>query len=415
MPAQLPLRFISFGLLVSLALTLVAIGLLVIAPEETAEPTPTLVAIVPAPLLVMTEPPTVTLTPVPSITPVPASATPQATLILISATPSLTATALPVATDSCPPPEGWVSHMVAAGETLFAFQLGSGNTVTVDQILQANCLTERFIFEGQLLWLPPGAAENAPSSESVPTAIVADPNAPPPPQGLTRSPRCPCEITIRPGWRLEQIAEVIDSLPVGFYGRDFMAVAGRGAALPTYDFLSGASSLEGYMLPGTYTITNEMTALAFRDLVVGAFAAATGELWGAAANGLTPYQTVTLASIIIRESGSYEQQVLISSVFHNRLKSGRALGATVTTQYALGRAGDWWPNVQGRISTLQSPYNTNLNVGLPPTPIASPTLDALRAAAQPAQTNYLFFTGNCQGTGNVFAETYDQHLANVQC
>ncbi|MBZ0306298.1 MAG: endolytic transglycosylase MltG, partial [Anaerolineae bacterium] len=110
-----------------------------------------------------------------------------------------------------------------------------------------------------------------------------------------------------------------------------------------------------------------------------------------------------------------DQQVLVSSVFHNRLKSGRGLGATVTTEYALGHPGDWWPNAAGYVSTYDSPYNTNLYTGLPPSPIASPSIEAIRAAVSPASTNYLFFTANCNGPGNAYAETYDQHLANVNC
>jgi UPF0755 protein len=237
---------------------------------------------------------------------------------------------------------------------------------------------------------------------------------------LSRTPRCPCQITLPVGWRLEQIAELIDSLPLGFSGKDFLAAAGKGAALPDREFLRGApvgASLEGYMFPLTYTVTNEMDARAFVNMVLDAFGAATGsQLWAdAAARNLTPYGAVTLASIIVRESGSYNQQVLIASVFHNRLRTGRGLAATVTTQYALGRPGNWWPNAQGYISTLNNPYNTNLYAGLPPSPIASPSIDALRAAVYPADTNYLYFTAACDGSGNAYAETYDQHLANVRC
>lgn len=365
-------------------------------PTQTASPT-------------LTPTNTVTLTPTQTLLP---TVTPPPTLIIAAPNAS--------PTPACPPPPAdWVSHTVQVGETLFAFQLGTNNTVTVDQIIAVNCLGGRLIYEGQKLWLPPDAAENAPSSDASPIPLPTDPAAPLPPSGLTRSPQCPCQITLQEGWRLEQIAEVIDSLPLGFRGADFLAVAGRGSALAGREFMAGApsgASLEGYMLPNTYTVTNDMDAAAFVNMVLDAFGAATSGLWAdAAARGLTPYQTVTLASIVNRESRSPDQQVLISSVFHNRLASGRNLGATVTTQYALGRSGNWWPNVAGQVSTLDSPYNTNTYTGLPPSPICSPSLDALRAAVYPAQTNYLYFTGSCSGSGNVYAETYEQHLANVRC
>ncbi|NJL94310.1 MAG: endolytic transglycosylase MltG [Anaerolineae bacterium] len=226
-------------------------------------------------------------------------------------------------------------------------------------------------------------------------------------------------MTIRSGLRREQIAEIIDSLPVGFYGRDFLAVTGPGASVPARDFLSGmppGASLEGYLWPGTYTLTNEMDATAFREMLLDAFGAATGDLWGSAAlQGLSPYETVTLASIIVRESRDPASQPLISSVFHNRLRVGRGLGASVTTQYALGRPGAWWPSPAGYVSTLASPYNTNIYRGLPPTPISSPDRSALQAAANPAESAYQFFSANCRGPGIYFAETYEQHLANVRC
>jgi UPF0755 protein len=307
---------------------------------------------------------------------------------------------------------------VQAGDTLFAFQLGSGGAATVDDLIAANCLDERIIYEGQILWLPPGAAENAPSSEVAPTALPQDANAPPPPAGLTRSPNCPCEVVIDQGLRLEQIAELIDSLPLGFRGADVLAL--RITSLPGREMFSGAppnASLEGYLLPGTYTVSNDMDAAAFITMVLDALDSVTGPgFWAdASSRGLTPYDAVTLASIINRESRSPDQQPLVSSVFHNRLRAEMGLAATVTTQYALGRPGDWWPNAHGQVSSYDSPYNTNLYQGLPPSPIANPSLESLRAAVYPAETSYIYFTGNCQGAGNVYAETYEQHLANARC
>jgi UPF0755 protein len=181
--------------------------------------------------------------------------------------------------------------------------------------------------------------------------------------------------------------------------------------------MPAGASLEGYLFPGDYLIQNDTDARALVRMALDQFGAAVPADWwtAAAGHGFSPYQAVTLASIINRESRSYNQQVLIASVFHNRLKSNRGLGATVTTQYAVGGPGNWWPSVQGIISTYDSPYNTNLYQGLPPTPISSPGLEALQAAIFPAQSNYLFFTASCEGGGNAFAETYEQHLKNVRC
>lgn len=312
----------------------------------------------------------------------------------------------------CPHPDGWELHRVEPGETLFAFVLGAGGTVTTDDLRQANCLSSDLLQIGQALYLPPGAAENAPPSEPIAPAGSAGTGP--------RTPNCDphCTISIRPGWRAEQIAAVIDAVPVAFWGADFLAAIGPGAATPTYEFLASrppGQSLEGYLYPGTYELSNDTGPADFRDMLLAAFAAnLPGDAYAAAgAQGLTFYQALTLASIIQRESWSYSEQVLISSVFHNRLRAGMPLGSTVTTQYALGSPGNWWPRIRGDQINTASPYNTNLNAGLPPSPISNPGVEAINAALHPANTDYLFFTGNCLGSGNVYAATYEEHLANV--
>lgn len=378
-----------------------------------------------------------TIESLPSLTPVPPTATyiatnealptntsqPTATLsgatLTASFTPSSSVTqiaqsaATEVVNESCPLPDGWERYTVQQGDTLFAFQLGAGQAgtpTTVDQILAANCIDNRFLSIGQILYLPEGAADNAPSSE---------PAAPALPAGVARTANCPCQLTIQPGWRIEQIADAINRTPVAFSGADFLAIAGRGSALPTRSFLAGVpagSGLEGFMLPGTYTLQNATTAIEFRDLVLDAFGAnAAAVMNSATAQGITPYEALIMASIIVRESGNPAEQPIVASVFYNRLATGRAFSATVTIQYALGSSGNWWPRLQSGQTSINSPYNTYRFQGFPPTPISNPSLSAIQAAAAPAQTNYLYFTGDCRGPGNAYAATYEEHLANVNC
>jgi len=378
-----------------------------VSPTEdgaaSSAPAPTPVAVLTGRLPAFAPSSTSTATPTPSRT-----ATPSAMPEMIAESPSVT----PEGT--CTPPAGWEIHHVEPGETLFAYVLGAsiaGTTITTNDLRQVNCLVTDLLQIGQALYLPPGAAENAPSSE--PVGVPGGGSGP-------RAPQCDphCTISIRPGWRAEQIAAVIDNTPVGFWGADFLAAIRPDAGLPAYDFLASkpsSASLEGYLYPGTYELANDTTAAAFRDMLLAAFAAQyTPDMSAAAAaHGLTFYQALTLASIIQRESWAYNEQVLISSVFHNHLRRGDTLSATVTLQYALGGPGDWWPAIRGSAVNTPSPYNTNLNPGLPPSPIDSPGSDAIRAALNPAATDYLFFTGNCNGSGNLYAATYQEHLANV--
>ncbi len=380
------------------------------APPDIESQTAVLAEILPtaSPLILLLPPPSPGSTaPAQVATPIPPTPVPSST------SPPAPATApTEAASEGCPHPDGWELHSVQPGETLFAYVLGAGGSITTDQLREANCLSSDLLLIGQSLYLPAGAAENAPPSEpfAAPAAAVTGP----------RTPACTpnCTITIQPGWRAEQIAQAIDAAPVGFWGADFLAAIGAGAAIPSYPFLASKPSdrsLEGYLYPGTYELTNATTPGEFRDMLLAAFAANyTPDMEAAAATrNLTFYQALTLASIIQRESWSYDEQLLVSSVFHNRLAGGNKLGATVTTQYILGGPGNWWPRLTGGQINIPSPYNTNINAGLPPSPIASPAIGAIRAALTPADTSYQFFTGNCRGPGNLYATTYEEHLANV--
>jgi len=135
---------------------------------------------------------------------------------------------------------------------------------------------------------------------------------------------------------------------------------------------------------------------------------------GFAAQGLTPYQGLILASIVQREAVVEEEMPLIASVYLNRLHSGMPLEADPTVQYALGHPGQWWKSpLEAGDTQVESPFNTYRRSGLPPAPIANPGETALRAVAFPANTSYLFFRAACDGSGrHVFSETYQEHLQN---
>ncbi|HWQ28370.1 MAG TPA: endolytic transglycosylase MltG, partial [Dehalococcoidia bacterium] len=134
---------------------------------------------------------------------------------------------------------------------------------------------------------------------------------------------------------------------------------------------------------------------------------------------LTPWQVVTLASIVEREARVPEERPLIASVFLNRLRLGIPLQADPTVQYALANDpanveafGYWKSELTVDDLRLDSPYNTYVYVGLPPGPICNPGLDAIRAVLRPAQTNYLFFVAKPDGS-HAFAETLEEHERNV--
>ncbi|MHB8627905.1 MAG: endolytic transglycosylase MltG [Aggregatilineales bacterium] len=346
----------------------------------------------------------------PTATPitVPTTAAPplpsNSALTVAPTAPTTSVTGTP--SSGCSPPDGWAAYSVTPGDTLFGFVLGSQGKLTVDAIVQANCLTSKLLTLGQVIYLPPGVAQNAPKiddSSGGGTLL---------PAGLTRHANCPCTVVVRSGWRLEQIAAEIDKVPVGFTGRDFLAVTSGSAPIDGFGFLSGkpaGASLNGFIFPGTYTLDNSTTAMAFRNQTLRAFDAAVPAQWrsDAATHGLTFYQTITLASIVQRESYASVEQVKIASVEYNRMAAGKALASTPTVQYAVGRPGAWWPRVTGTDLANHSRYNTYIWLGVTPTPISNPDLSAIQATIYPAKTDYQYFSGNCDAPGNFYATTWE--------
>lgn len=374
-----------------------------VTPTEMPSASPT-----PSPTLGTTQAPADTAPPEPvAPTPVAAAGETGAPAAMAQAgEPAQAAEAQP-----CTPPAGWERYVVQPDDTLFAFVLGAGATVTVDDLMVANCLTSRYLRVDQIIYLPPGAAENAPPS--VPSGPATDLGARGP-----RMPNCPCTITVGVGWRREQIADAINAAQTLFTGGDFLAVTGPDAA-PPFDFTTErppGSTLEGFLFPGTYTAQNDTTAEQFRDMLLGVFAAnVTPQMRAdAAAQGVSFYQALIIASIVQRETRAPEMQPLVASVLYNRLRDGNRLAQTVTVQYALGGPGNWWPRVTASGLQVDSPYNSYTRPGLPPGPIDSPGLSALMGAIYPAQTEYRYHTAACGG-GIAFAVTYEEHLANVNC
>jgi UPF0755 protein len=231
-------------------------------------------------------------------------------------------------------------------------------------------------------------------------------------------------VTIPEGLRLEQVArEVAAQASVQEDAFLSLATVGwREVGFP-FGFLSDVpdgNSLEGFLFPDTYRLPEQPTAHDVLDRMLSTFdERVTPEVRSAAAaHGLTLYDAVTLASIIEREAALETERALIGGVYYNRLRGGWFLGACPTVQYALGVEGNWWPEFTLAATEAESPFNTYRNLGLPPTPICSPGLAAIDAAASPADTDYYFFLADCEkGDGShLFAATQEEHNANyVRC
>lgn len=238
-------------------------------------------------------------------------------------------------------------------------------------------------------------------------------------------------ITVLEGWRLEQTADYLSKA-------DVLSDPAKGEAYRTlatttivdtdlYPFLRGRPSgatLEGYLFPDTYEIpAQNATAMDVLTRQLNTFGERVAPLYEAArqsgATELSLHDVLTVASIVEREAVVREERPTIAGVYLNRLAQGIKLDADPTVQYAMGyqpASGQWWktPVSLEEYATVNSPYNTYLNAGLPPGPIAAPGLSSIEAVLNPEEHDYLYFVALADGTGrHVFAETYEEQLQNV--
>jgi len=228
-------------------------------------------------------------------------------------------------------------------------------------------------------------------------------------------------VTIPEGWRMEQVAARLSEAGLGKTDELLALMRKHDYA---YSFLSnrpeGApAGLEGFLFPDTYQVPVDAKPIAVVDILLRNFdTKVTADLRQAlTSHGLSFYEAITLASIVEREAVVPEERATIAAVFLNRLDRGMALEADPTVSYAKGfdpKTNRWWtPMLEGENKSVESPYNTFLHGGLPPGPICSPGLSSIEAVAHPASNRYLFFVSKGDGS-HAFAETFDEHLANVR-
>ncbi|UCE18014.1 MAG: endolytic transglycosylase MltG [Gemmatimonadota bacterium] len=166
-------------------------------------------------------------------------------------------------------------------------------------------------------------------------------------------------------------------------------------------------NLEGYLFPSTYMVYWEMDP---REIIAGmveAFKRVFSSEYEVRAEelGLSVREVLTLASIIEREVMVPEERPIISAVFHNRLKLGRALESCATVEYALGIHK---PRLTEEDLQVQSPYNTYVYAGLPPGPICNPGKASIEAALYPADVDYLYFVSEGNGR-HIFSRSLEEH------
>lgn len=187
------------------------------------------------------------------------------------------------------------------------------------------------------------------------------------------------------------------------------------------DLVPQAKTLEGFLFPATYNLPRHPTAQALVTEMTQKFREQWAEIAPTgnpdAAGGVLPHgnpliSTVTLASLVERETPKPEERLLVAGVFENRLKKGMLLQCDPTVIYALEQEGRYNGTLTSKDLHSDSPYNTYMHGGLPPGPIGNPGAISLRAAMAPASTAFLYFVANTQG-GHFFSSTLAEHNQNV--
>ena len=217
-------------------------------------------------------------------------------------------------------------------------------------------------------------------------------------------------VTFPEGLTMTEMARIFESHKLGS-AASFIKAAKDPA--PIRDLDPAANDLEGYLFPETYALPRRTDAARLVRLMVAAFTRAfTPELRAAAANR-SVRQTVTLASIVEKETAKPEERPIVAAVYANRLRIGMALQCDPTVIYALQRAGVFTGNLRRDDLSFDSPYNTYRYPGLPPGPIASPGKASLEAVVRPADVDYVYFVSRNDGS-HEFARTLEEHNRNVQ-
>ncbi|HTI33741.1 MAG TPA: endolytic transglycosylase MltG, partial [Miltoncostaea sp.] len=224
------------------------------------------------------------------------------------------------------------------------------------------------------------------------------------------------KLLIREGLRREDIAALLDketSIP----GARYLALTAPGARGRRLAGTSKPTSLEGFLFPATYDITDSTTAAELVDDQLAAYDANTEQVnySYAKSKNLTRFDVLTLASMIEREVQVPRERPIVAGVMYNRLRMGMRLDIDATVQYALGQ---WKPDLTASDLAIDSPYNTRKFTGLPPGPISNPGLDSIRAAARPAKVPYLYYVARNDGTGRHFfattQEEFDRDVAQSE-
>jgi len=215
------------------------------------------------------------------------------------------------------------------------------------------------------------------------------------------------ELRIPEGYNVYEIAQAVEI--AGLVKASAFIAAAKNPSM-IRDLAPTAPSLEGFLFPSTYHVPRKITAEGLCRVLTDQFR----REWKAVGGGSTVLDTVSLASLVEKETGAPEERAVVSAVYHNRLRKGMKLDADPTTIYAAMLLGKWRGTIYKSDLEREHPYNTYRTVGLPPGPIANPGRAAIAAALKPAPAEFIYFVARPDGSGrHIFSKSYSDHARAV--
>lgn len=218
------------------------------------------------------------------------------------------------------------------------------------------------------------------------------------------------DVTLPEGLMIaEQARRIAEAVP-GFDADVYARLASEEPPTVKVEGYKAGATLEGLLFPATYDVREKIKPRAFLDLQLAALRENLDKVDMARARkaNLTEYDVLIIASLIEGEARVADERELVAAVIWNRLREGMLLQIDAAIQYALGERK---PALTYDDYKVESPYNVYKYTGLTPTPIDSPGLAAMRAAANPARVDYLYYVARADGTGrHYWSNDYDQFL-----
>ncbi|MFB8374791.1 endolytic transglycosylase MltG [Paenibacillus taichungensis] len=301
---------------------------------------------------------------------------------------------------------------------VFEIKSGSGTSKIADQLEQEGLIRSGLAFKGYLKWKKQGSNFMA-GTYSLNPGVSYDEIISKLSNGEV-VPESMVKFTIPEGYTVLQMADKLSA--EGIVDREeFLKLANDPAAfdidiikdIPVDEELRYV--LEGYLFPETYELKEGSSTLEVMQRMLEEFQTKIDSIPDLASKlkerNLSLHEVLTIASLVEREVVVDQERALVAGVIYNRINQDMKLEIDATVQYLLDK-----PKARLLFKDLkvQSPYNTYLNKGLPPGPIASPSLASIEAALEPEASDYLFYVTKKDGTfGHLFAKTYKEHQQNI--